>query len=220
LKVILHCFELAFGLKVNFSKSRIGGVGVDHTVLQQYAAILNCEVMKNPFKYLGLLVGGSHKRVSFWDGVLERVKSRLGRWKGRFLSLAGRVCLIKSVLSSISLFYISMYKFPSAMLKEIEKIQRRFLWGYGSEGRKIEWVSWKKACKPREAGDLGILNLRLFNAALLGKWIWRLETKKGGLWKEILESKYGGWRNLQKQRSNAKDSNWWRDLKGVWGMEE
>ncbi|XP_068485050.1 secreted RxLR effector protein 78-like [Phaseolus vulgaris] len=28
LKVILHCFELASGLKVNFSKSRIGGVGL------------------------------------------------------------------------------------------------------------------------------------------------------------------------------------------------
>jgi len=122
LKVILHCFELASGLKVNFSKSRIGGVGVDHTVIQQFATILNCEVMKTPFKYLGLLVGGSHKRVSFWDGVLERVKNRLGRWKGRFLSLAERVYLIKSVLSSIPLFYLSMYKLPSAVLKEIEKI--------------------------------------------------------------------------------------------------
>jgi len=42
-------------------------------------------------------------------------------------------------------------------------------------------------------------------------------TEKDGPWKEILESKYGGWRNLQEQRSNAKDSSWWRDLKGVWG---
>jgi len=28
------------------------------------------------------------------------------------------------------------------------------------------------------------------------------------------------WRILQEQRNNAKDSNWWRDLKGVWGMVE
>jgi len=81
LKVILHCFELAYGLKVNFSKSRIGGVGVDHTMIQQYAAILNCEVMKTPFKYLGLLVGGVTSESRFG---LERVKSRLDRWKGRF----------------------------------------------------------------------------------------------------------------------------------------
>jgi len=65
LKVILHCFELASGLKVNFSKSRIGGVGVDHTEIQQYAAILNCEVMKTPFKYLGLLVGGVTEEFRF-----------------------------------------------------------------------------------------------------------------------------------------------------------
>jgi len=175
--------------------------------------------MKTPFKYLGLLVVGSHKRVSFWEGVIERVKSRLGRWKGRFLSLAGRVCLSKSVLSSIPLFYISMYKLPSAVLKEIEKNQRRFLWGWGSEGRKLAWVSWKKACKLREADGLGILNLKLFKTTLLGKWIWHLETEKSGLWKEILDSKYGGWRILQEQRSNAKDSSWWRDLKvGDGGM--
>ena len=91
LKVILHYFELASGLKVNFLKSRIGGVGVDHSAIQQFVAILNYEVMKTPFKYLGFLLGGSHNRVSLWDSVLERIKSRLGRWKGRFLSLTGFV---------------------------------------------------------------------------------------------------------------------------------
>jgi len=54
--------------------------------------------------------------------VLERIKSRLGRWKCRFLSLVRRVFLIKSVLSFIPLFYISMYKLPSFMSKDIEKI--------------------------------------------------------------------------------------------------
>jgi len=57
------------------------------------------------------------------------------------------------------------------------------------EGRKIACVSWKKACEPREAGGLGILNFRLFNVALLGKWIWHMGSDKGGLWKEILESR-------------------------------
>jgi len=106
------------------------------------------------------------------------------------------------------------------VLKEIEKIQRRFMWGWGAEGRKIVWVSWKKACEPREAGDLGILNLRLFNVALLRKWIWYLGSEKSGLCKEILESKYGGWRSLREQKINNKDSIWLRDLKGVWRMED
>ena len=52
LKVILNCFELAFGLKVNFLKSGIGGVGVDQSMVQHFATIL--------------------KRGVFWDGVLEK----------------------------------------------------------------------------------------------------------------------------------------------------
>jgi len=76
------------------------------------------------------------------------------------------------MLSAIPLFYLSMYKLFVDVLKEFEKVQRRFLWGWGDEGRKVVWVSWRKVCEPREeVGGLGILNLRFFNAALLGKWI-------------------------------------------------
>lgn len=37
---------------------------------------------------------------------------------------------------------------------------------------------------------------------LLGKWIWRLSSDKGGLWLEIIESKYGGWKSLKEHRDN------------------
>ena len=106
------------------------------------------------------------------------------------------------------------------MLKEIVKLQRDFLWGWGSEGRKIAWASWEKVCEPRETGGLDILDLRLFNVAMLGKWIWCLSSDKGGLWKEVLESKYEGWRSLKVIRVYNKDSLWWRDMKGIWKMED
>lgn len=37
-----------------------------------------------------------------------------------------------------------------------------------------------------------MIDLRRFNIALLGKWIWRLGFEKMGLCKEVLDSKYGG----------------------------
>ena len=55
----------------------------------------------------------------FWDGVVDRIKSRLSTWKGRFISMAGRICLVKSVLSSISLFFLSLFKMPSMVVKKI-----------------------------------------------------------------------------------------------------
>ena len=108
--------------------------------------------------------------------MLNRIKNRLGMWKGRYISMAGRICLIKSILSSIPLFYLSLLKLPSTMLKKIVCLQRNFLWGSGSEGRKI---AWDKVCKSREAGELGINNIRQFNLVLLGKWTCRLNSDKG-----------------------------------------
>ena len=92
IKTILQCFELASGLRVNFVKSRIGGTGLSHGSLRSFANILKCDVMGSPFVYLGLPVGGSHKRGDFWNGVIEKVKTRLSRWKGKSLLFAGRVC--------------------------------------------------------------------------------------------------------------------------------
>jgi len=148
--------------------------------------------MKTPFKYLGMPIGGSHKRRSFWEGVVESVRKRLGRWKNKFISMTGRLCLIKSMLSSLPLFYLSLYKIVVMVAKEVERLQRNFLCGWGSEGRKVAWVSWKKVCETKEMEGLGMLELRMFNVALIGKWIWRLSNDERGLWKEVMESKYGG----------------------------
>ena len=65
IKIMLNCFELASGLKVNYMKSHIEGVGCNQYLLQSCATILNCEVMKTPFKYLGMPIQGSHKRRCF-----------------------------------------------------------------------------------------------------------------------------------------------------------
>jgi len=74
-------------------------------------------------------------------------------------------------------------------------------------------------CKPREFGGLGIIDPKLFNLALLGKWIWRLGADKEGLWKEVLFSKYGGWRSLGEGGRSHRSSLWWKDLKEVWASE-
>ena len=110
IKVILNCFELASSLKVNFQKSCIGGVRSNSHSLQCFKAILNCEVMQTLFKYLGMLVGGCHKRSKFWEGVVKRVRNRLGRRKDKFIFMARRLCLIKFVLFFLPLFYMSLYR--------------------------------------------------------------------------------------------------------------
>jgi len=78
------------------------------------------------------------------------------------------------------------------------------LWGWGAEGRKIAWTSWENICKEKEEGGLGIRSIELFNKALLEKWLWRLGSQESGLWKDVLESKYGQWGTMISYAPNRK----------------
>ena len=64
IKCTLRCFELVSGLKVNFRKSKIAGIGAQHTEILRYSAILNCNQMEVSFKYLGVPVGDNHRKKS------------------------------------------------------------------------------------------------------------------------------------------------------------
>jgi len=64
---------------------------------------------------------------------------------------------------------------------------------------------------------LGIREIRNFNIALLAKWKWRLGMEDKGLWREVLESKYGSWRNLNEIVIPKSASRWWKDIHKVCG---
>jgi len=185
IKTILRGFELASGLKINFHKSKLAGINVQNQNLTWYSKILNCGQMSHPFKYLGLEVGGNPRKKSFWEPVLDKLKAKLSVWKGRFLSLAGKTCVIKSVLTAIPLFYLSVFKAPESVYKSITSIQRKFLWGWGKEKRTISWVSWGDLCKTKEEGGLGMKDIKKFNYALLAKWRWRFISQENGKTEEI-----------------------------------
>jgi len=92
--------------------------------------------------------------------------------------------------------------------------------GVGSKNRKIVWVAWHKVCESKDKGGLGVIDIRKFNLTLMGKWIWKRKSEKRSLWKNILDSKYDGWRGLRSQVQNYKESLWWRDIRKVWNLEE
>lgn len=62
---------------------------------------------------------------------------------------------------------------PQWAIKEIDKIRRHFLWHGASEQHKgYNLANWTSVCQPKTIGGLGILDLRIFNYALLMKWHW------------------------------------------------
>jgi len=176
IKTILRSFELTSGLKVKFHKSQIGAIGISYMDLNIFSNCLNCGRMSFPFDYLGVRIGGNHKMLEFWRPIIHKIQYRLFIWKGKLLSIAGQIYFIKSVVTALPLFYMSFFKVPKQVCKEIRSIQINFLWGWGSEGKKIPWVAWNKVCMPAEEGGLGIRDIQRFNVTLVAKWKWRLGT--------------------------------------------
>lgn len=172
------------------------------------ASMLHCQQMQKPFTDLGIPVGGNPRRLSFWDPVISKLRARLSRWKQRHLSFGCRICLIKSALSSLPLYYMSFFKMPSGIVTKCNYILRRFLWGGTDGDSKIAWVHWEKVCRPVEEGGLGIRDWKYFNWALLGKWKWQMLKEKDSLWCQILNAKYKG-------MVSPSDSCWWKDLLSV-----
>ncbi|CAI8586009.1 unnamed protein product [Vicia faba] len=134
-----------------------------------------------PFVYLGLLIRGDSWILSLWNLVLETIKKRLSGWKSRNLSLGGWLILIKSVLSSISVYFHSFFKAPACIISSLESLINAFFWGGKEDRRKIVWIDLDFICLSKESGGLGVKRLREFNVNLLRKWCWRMLEERGSL---------------------------------------
>ena len=114
---LLRCFYVMSGLKINVRKSNIYGIGVEEDACRGMAAVLGCGMATIPFKYLGVLVGCDMSKIGNWNDVVEKFKVKLSNWRAGILSVGGRLTLIKSVLSNLPIYYMSIYKMPIAVEK-------------------------------------------------------------------------------------------------------
>jgi hypothetical protein len=56
--------------------------------------------------YLSLPIGGDPRRLSFWDPMVNKIHICLSGWNSRFLSFGGRLVLLKSVMTSLSVYVL------------------------------------------------------------------------------------------------------------------
>ena len=83
-------------------------------------------------------------------------------------SKGGKITLIKSTLSSLPTYFLSLFPIPVDIAIRIERLQKEFSMGGIVESPKFRLVKWPRFVLPC---SLGIRNLRAFNQALLGKWL-------------------------------------------------
>ncbi|GKE09787.1 RNA-directed DNA polymerase, eukaryota, partial [Tanacetum coccineum] len=106
--LLLQYFFLASGLKINLAKCKLMGVGVAIEKVYQMAQVIGCVGTNFTLVYLGVPVGANMSRLDGWKYLINKFKKRLSNWKVKTLSVGGRLTLIKAVLGSIAIYYMSI----------------------------------------------------------------------------------------------------------------
>lgn len=107
---ILTLFEKAIGMVANQSKSTIT---LTHTSPQEDRITLlffhyQLHNLENSLKYLGFWIKPHSYRIADWICLVIKIEKRLKYWNHRFISRAGRLVLIKSVLEPTPVYWMSL----------------------------------------------------------------------------------------------------------------
>ncbi|XP_016192211.1 uncharacterized protein LOC107633090 [Arachis ipaensis] len=125
-KRLLHCFKLMSGLSINFEKSILISINCEQEWVTNMCGLLGCAEATLPVRYLCISLDANPHLVKTWKSIIDKVEDKLSLWKAKSLNKAGKLVLIKSVLNSLTVYYLSLYKMPKVVAEKIIGLQRRF----------------------------------------------------------------------------------------------
>ncbi|GKA03823.1 putative reverse transcriptase domain, reverse transcriptase zinc-binding domain protein [Tanacetum coccineum] len=205
-------FKNASGLAPSLPKSTAYFCNVLNYVKIGILNILPFEEGNLPVKYLGVPLVPSRLVYRDCSELMERIKRRVNDWKNKSLSFAGRAQLIRSVLSSMHLYWASVFILPSSLMFELEQVMRGFLWCQGEMKKGKAKVAWDVVCLPKKEGGLGIRRLEAFNKALISSHIWSILSGKESLWVKWIHTYKLNGRSLWDIPLRGKMSWGWRKV--------
>ena len=162
-----------------------------------------------PFTYLGIPLFKGKPKSRHLRPVVDRIHLKLNAWRGKLLTIMGRVQLVNVVISSMLTYSFYVYKWPTSLLSEISKYMRNFIWSGRCDQTKICIVAWLKVCQAKENGGLAIRDPAMVNRASLLLLTWKLLTSQEQ-WASLCKERF--LTNL-KPKTHYISSSVWSSLK-------
>ncbi|WVZ87439.1 hypothetical protein U9M48_034075 [Paspalum notatum var. saurae] len=161
-------------LVTNFHKSSVIPIRCNGIDLSSVLESIPARRATFPTKYLGLPLSNSRLQKVDFQFLIDKILGKLNSWNGRNLTAAGRLTLVKSVITSQAVYLLSSLRVPKDLMKCVDAKRHHFLWA-GMErltGGKCK-VNWIRSARPKACGGLGILHLARFARALRLRWLWQ-----------------------------------------------
>jgi hypothetical protein len=142
-KLVLDQYEQASGGLINKLKSQIYAWNIKAGTMARIANILQFSFTTDwkYFKYLGTPISIKSLPGEAWQVILQKLKDQFEIWGATWLNPAGRVVLIKAVLSSFPIFQFSPSMLQWESRKKWPKLQGNF---FGKEARIMKKIPYGK----------------------------------------------------------------------------
>jgi hypothetical protein len=176
---ILDQFCHLSGQTPNWNKSGIlFSTNVTMQVKQDIKQIFPVPDIDCNFVHLGHpLILPAKDRSAAYAFIYDKFRCKLSAYKANRLSHAARLTLIKSVFSSIPVYYMSNILFSKKFLTKLTAIIRHFWWTGVKDDQTTKSSclrAWADICIDKKVGGLGVRNLQAINQGLILSAAWRL----------------------------------------------
>ncbi|XP_009107743.1 uncharacterized protein LOC103833410 [Brassica rapa] len=191
LTLILKDYEKASGQLINATKSSISfSSKTPRETRARVKLLLGIEKEGGTGKYLGLPELFSRRKRDLFSSIVDRIKLRAAAWSTCRLSSAGKLTMLKSVLTAVPTFSMSCFLLLVGLCDQIQSALTRFWWDHDPSTRNICWVAWDNLTQHKDVGGLGLRDIQDFNVAMLAKNAWRILTNPECLLARLLIGKY------------------------------
>lgn len=116
---------------VNFSKSLLFcGENVNDSFSRHVATLFSMNLVNNPGKYMGLQSLWVRSKCDALSFLKDRIVHKLQGWRSKLLNSAGKEVLIRTVISAIPTYAMSVFKLPKTWCVQMNGLTAQFWWGH------------------------------------------------------------------------------------------
>ncbi|XP_057871094.2 uncharacterized protein LOC131077585 [Cryptomeria japonica] len=190
IKEVLDKYSKLLDQVMNMDKSQIFFFNTERLLQNCISHLLGLKIADLPLKYLGIRINMGCRQSHIWEDVLNSCKIKLEQWKNRWLIQAGRILMIKFVLSAVPIYSMQCFQMPSLVGAKLDGYLKKFVWDRAKEHKKIPLINWDTMCMRKEDGGAGLRKMSLQNLALGAKLSWKMYKSPNKLWCRIFQKKY------------------------------
>ncbi|KAF3784212.1 putative ribonuclease H protein [Nymphaea thermarum] len=154
--------------------------------IQQLEHQLGWRIGQIPTTYLGIPLQTGNLKEAQCRQLTLKASQKLSLWKQKCLSFAGRLSLIKHVLSMVPGYWSLVVKLPLSTCKQLNRMAAEFLWG---DSKSPHRISWPTLCLPKSEGGVGLRDLRETNSANMAFLVFRV-SEQASPWASLIRGRY------------------------------